>query len=202
MPSTPEQECEAKTEVKGSRFIGRILPVSSRGEAKARLREIRAKYHDATHNCWAYRIIEGGVFEERFSDEGEPSGSAGKPIVESLRERDIVNALLVVTRYFGGTKLGIGGLSRAYRECARSVISLSSLAEVVDSLEFELSFSYPFEPALKNLLRKLEGTIESSSYQANVVWRVSVPKARADEFTETAGNICRGELEMKVYDND
>ena len=99
----------------GSRFISYAYPVETEEEARAFLNEIRRKYHDARHNCWCYRIHGG---PERFSDDGEPQGSAGMPMLEVFRKENVENCVCVVTRYFGGVLLGTGGLSRAYSQAA------------------------------------------------------------------------------------
>jgi uncharacterized YigZ family protein len=106
----------AQTRVLGSRFLGRALPVSDFREVSARLEEQRKLHHDATHWCWAARI--GPDMNEKSSDAGEPRGTAGAPILSEIRKRDLSDCVVIVTRYFGGTKLGRGNLARAYGECA------------------------------------------------------------------------------------
>ncbi|NQS97019.1 MAG: YigZ family protein [candidate division Zixibacteria bacterium] len=191
----PKTECEAKTEIKDSRFIGRIIPVCSRENAEIKLKQVKEKFRDAAHNCWAYRIMSGGE-SIRFSDEAEPSGTAGKPILESILERNIGDALLVVTRYFGGTKLGIGGLSRAYRNCAREVIAKCKLEEKAEILKLEMHFLYCYEPQLRNFLYKSEGAIDFSYYEQYVIWKITIPEKTADEFISKCTDICRGDLQI------
>ena len=106
----PAGHGESELTEKRSRFLGHLLPVDTEEDARAFLAEIRRKYHDARHNCWCYRIHDGA---ERFSDDGEPQGSAGMPMLEVFRREDVENYVCVVTRYFGGVLLGTGGLSRA-----------------------------------------------------------------------------------------
>lgn len=195
---TPKTECTAKTDVKNSRFIGSLLKVKSKSDAEQKLQEVKAAYNDATHNCWAYRISDEGEIEFRFSDEGEPSGTAGKPILESLEEGNIIDALLVVSRYFGGTKLGMGGLNRAYRKCARETISNCAFEDKVETVRLEMHFLYCFEAQLRNLLYRFKGTIEFSYYEQHVIWKVVMPQSTFDEFLNTCRDICRGEIEIKV----
>jgi uncharacterized YigZ family protein len=115
--TTPAAPTEAEIVIKKSRFIGQVRPVRSVDEAEVALQEIRAVHKTATHNCYAY-TVGLGVPVERFSDDGEPSGTAGRPILEVLRRRGVANTLLVVTRYFGGTLLGANGLVRAYTDAS------------------------------------------------------------------------------------
>lgn len=194
----PKFETEARIEVKKSRFIGRIIPVESKSEAEETLKSVKKSFSDAIHNCWAYRIGAGDGAIFRFSDEGEPSGTAGKPILESLEERNISNALLVVTRYFGGVKLGMGGLSRAYRECARAVIAGARLKEMVEMVKFKMHFLYSFEPQLRSRVYELKGCVNRSFYSQNVLWEVEIPKSCSDNFCGEALEICRGQLEIEI----
>jgi uncharacterized YigZ family protein len=122
-----EQKSEIK--VKGSRFIGETILVFDSESALDRLSKIRKREHSATHHCWAYRCGLGANEECRLSDDGEPSGTAGKPIADAIAGYGVSNCLIVVTRYFGGTELGTGGLARAYAECAKQVLTLSGRAE-------------------------------------------------------------------------
>ena len=110
---------ESEIVEKRSRFLGHLRNVHSEEEAKAFIQECKRQYHDARHNCWCYRIYNG---PERFSDDGEPQGSAGMPMLEVLRREQIVNVVCVITRYFGGVLLGTGGLSRAYSASAKEAL--------------------------------------------------------------------------------
>jgi len=193
----PQKSGEAKIEIKGSRFIGRLVCAENISEAEGKLLEIKNEFRDATHNCWAYRLHTGdGKFEFRYNDEGEPSGTAGKPIFDSMEEKNIGDALLVVTRYFGGTKLGMGGLSRAYRQCARETISNAILSEKIELTEFELRFPYIYEPVMRSHLHRSDGNLEFSRYEDSVTWKVNIPKIAAAVFIELAKDICRGDLEI------
>ena len=119
---TPEKAIETEYVVNRSRFIGRCFPVSTEAEALAILDTVRKQHYDATHNCYAYSILDGA---RRFSDDGEPGGTAGMPIMDTLIRSNTENALIVVTRYFGGILLGSGGLVRAYSKSASDVLNAS-----------------------------------------------------------------------------
>ena len=112
----------ASLKIQRSEFVAIAVPVESREDFDAALDAISRKHHDATHLCWAWRGLTGNAIEERSSDAGEPSGTAGKPILQSIESADLVNVGIVVVRYYGGIKLGTGGLARAYRDAAREVL--------------------------------------------------------------------------------
>ena len=118
-------ECgpEIEIKVKGSRFIGQVFPAADREQAAARLQQVRRRYHDATHHCSAWRVGAPGSDRSRSDDDGEPSGTAGPPILGAIEGAGVYQVLVVVTRYFGGTKLGSGGLVRAYGEAARQALA-------------------------------------------------------------------------------
>lgn len=122
----PKEMTTAEVVIKKSRFIGHIVPVNSVEAAEAELERIRTDHKAANHNCYAY-AVGLGVPNERFSDDGEPSGTAGRPILEVLRRRGLTNTLIVVTRYFGGVLLGANGLVRAYAETAAAAIGAADL---------------------------------------------------------------------------
>ena len=195
----PKSPGRSRTEVKGSRFIGSLEHVTSRIEAEKIIRQFKLKFSDASHNCFAYRVLNpDGSEYHRFSDEGEASGTAGKPILDSLSEKNIFEALLIVSRYFGGTKLGIGGLNRAYRECARSAIAAADLEEKVESRQILLHFDYQHEPQIKNLIFRMKGIIDSSVFNDQVRYSVTLPSGDCDEFLLKAKDICRGQLNYEL----
>ncbi len=115
----PVEEVKESLTVKGSKFIASLFPVSSKEQAESILEKVRKQYYDATHNCFAYRVYPD---IERYSDDGEPSNTAGKPIMSVIKGNELFNTLVVVTRYFGGTKLGVGGLIKAYGESAKKAV--------------------------------------------------------------------------------
>ena len=138
---TARAASETEFTVNKSRFIGRCFPVSSEEEALARLDEIRKLHHDATHNCWAYNL-RGGIM--RFSDDGEPGGTAGMPIMDTLIRSETLDAIIIVTRYFGGILLGGGGLVRAYSHGAKialdagEIITMSLCSEMKAECDYTL----------------------------------------------------------------
>ena len=155
-----------------SHFIGNILRVSSPEEAKAQISSIAAKYRDATHNCWAYRTGLKGEFAHS-SDAGEPSGTAGKPILNALQRSELANVALIVTRYFGGIKFGIRGLIEAYRHIAEETINKAQLNEIILKDFWEIITDYAQAERLKYALQELRAEIQQVDYRTMVTIHVS-----------------------------
>ena len=124
----PTGAAEAELVEKRSRFIGQLFPVESEEEARACIERVKKKHYDARHNCWCYRLREGGA--ERYSDDGEPQGTAGQPMLNVFQREDVWNVCCVVTRYFGGILLGAGGLVRAYTQAAKDALDASGISVV------------------------------------------------------------------------
>lgn len=133
---------EAVFKDKGSRFLAYAWPIAREDEVKPYLEQLRKKYYDATHHCYAWRLGAEGKFS-RMNDDGEPSGTAGRPILGQMLSNELTNVLIVVVRYFGGTKLGVAGLINAYREASREVIASAEIIERTVDAVFEIRFSYP-----------------------------------------------------------
>ena len=174
---------ESELTEKRSRFLGHLIPVETEEDARAFLSEMKRKYHDARHNCWCYRIHDGA---ERFSDDGEPQGSAGMPMLEVFRKENIENYVCVVTRYFGGVLLGTGGLSRAYSQAAKD--ALLAAGTVSTGLWCEISFPCPYGllERFKNELATAGAVQGEFSYGADVTVRAMIP---ADDAAALAARI-------------
>jgi uncharacterized YigZ family protein len=189
--------------VRGSRFIGTAIPVDTRDAAAAELDAIRKEFWDATHNCYAWRLAPDGL-QYRFADDGEPSGSAGKPILFVLQQRELVNALVVVTRYFGGTKLGVGGLARAYGETASAVLDLVSVVAEFDRDTLQVFTTYEDMRAVRQLVESYALSFEEE-FRDVITYRMQIRSDQVDEFsarlTETsqgrAGMISLQQIESK-----
>ena len=167
--------------VKGSRFLGLAAPARSEEEAQELLASARREFHDARHHCSAWRLGTGGeVF--RWSDDGEPSGSAGRPLLAALEGRELVDTAVVVVRWFGGTKLGVGGLVRAYGEAAAAVLDLAPQEVVTLRRRFELRHAYELSGPVAALLAEFELAPTESEYGAEVRLVVELPLARCEAF--------------------
>ena len=139
---TIQEEEQTQIVEKKSKFIAEIYPVTNIQEVQNKIKEVKKKYYDAKHHCIAYRIIEEGRIIERASDDGEPSGTAGAPMLNLLKGNNLCNVLVVVTRYFGGILLGTGGLVRAYSEATNSVIQKSKMINITEGYEITLKLEY------------------------------------------------------------
>lgn len=176
---------------KKSRFIGYTAPTESEEEATAFIDSIRKKHYDARHNCFAYSLGTDKQPLERCSDDGEPQGTAGKPILEVIKGSGIRNICVVVTRYFGGTLLGTGGLVRAYTEAARAGIAASQVHVVRSLTEAKMEFGYTELGRLNYLIEQTDAAIVSTEYTDTVTMtvRVYTPvyEAFVRQVTETTG---------------
>lgn len=158
----PEGEARAELREKGSRFLAVVLPVADEKAASDALALVRERYPDATHHCWAYRL--GEPARERSSDDGEPAGTAGAPMARVLAGRGISDVLAVVVRWFGGTKLGKGGLARAYGSAVGEALAGARLATRFPTVVVEIECSYERLGAVKRLVRPPQIVLEDEAY--------------------------------------
>lgn len=153
---------------KKSKFIGTIIPIKSVEDAENKIKEIKKKYYDARHNCFAYRVIDNKSIVERSSDDGEPSGTAGAPMLNIIKQKNLCNILIVVTRYFGGILLGTGGLVRAYSQATENAIKKSTLVNKVKGLEVEIITEYKELEKIKYFCRIKNINISDIKYNEDV----------------------------------
>lgn len=173
---------EAAFEIRGSEFIGSVTPVRSIAEAEAFIEEITGDHPDASHIVPAYRIrTEDGMLREWSSDAGEPSGSAGKPVLNLLQQRELENVAVAVTRYFGGTKLGVGGLARAYGRAAKEAIDAVGVVDREPHLEVEITVEYDDSGTVRGLIESSDYDF-TAEYDEEVRFTVLVPIAESDEL--------------------
>ncbi len=173
---------------KGSRFLSFAFPVTSEEEAKENLNRLRTKYHDARHHCYAWML---GRKKEQFrsSDDREPSGTAGKPILGQIHSSGLTNVEVIVVRYFGGTLLGTGGLIEAYREAARDALTHAAVIEKTENSVFRLSYPYVHMNEVLKLVKDEKAEILSSQYDEEGQTEVAVRMSRAGSFLERARRI-------------
>lgn len=174
-------EYEVKIEIKRSIFIATVKGEVDGEGADEFVKRIRKKYPDATHNCYAYVGDELGNLT-RFSDDGEPSGTAGQPILDVLRKQNIVKTAIVVTRYFGGIKLGAGGLVGAYSECASKGVLEGKINAKVECEEILITSDYPTYAVVEKFLRKRNTVIDAIDYNNDVRCTVFVPLDDVESF--------------------
>ena len=174
---------ERELEVKKSRFIAWVLPVSDREQVKQAVAEARQAYPDARHVCWGYQIGRpGAAAEAGMSDDGEPSGTAGKPILGVIQHKDMGDVLVIVIRYFGGIKLGAGGLVRAYAGAAERVLSAVErrIAQAMAVWNLKLAFSQ--EQPLRHWCDQVQGQVLQVDYGTDVLAQVAVPVNASGEL--------------------
>lgn len=191
-PYKSVKQCsEAEYTVNRSRFIGRCFPVDSEEAALCLLGDIRKKHWDATHNCFAYRIGENAA--ARFSDDGEPGGTAGKPIMDMLTGRGLTNVLCVVTRYFGGILLGAGGLVRAYSKSAADAVTKAGMVSYLPGTVLDIPMDYSRYGALEGFIRA-NAEVRNVAFAQNVVVTVAVEDTNLLKFmkevTERSDGRC------------
>lgn len=176
---TIEGEAEAIFKERSSKFLCYAYHVESEEEIAARLEPLRKRYYDATHHCYAWRL---GPFGERFraNDDGEPSSTAGKPILGQLLSREITNCLIVVVRYFGGTKLGVPGLIAAYKESAAAVLDEAKVVERTVDRRLRIEFSYISMNDVMRIIKEDQPTIEEQTFDNLCSMTLSVRESKAD----------------------
>ena len=177
---------------KKSRFIGRLWPVETEEEALQRIQEMKKKHYDATHNCWAYIIRDGAV---RFSDDGEPGGTAGMPMLQVLQREELHNVVCVVTRYFGGILLGAGGLVRAYTKGAKIAVDAAGKSMKRVWTVLYLPCPYNFYERVKLAVSAFDGIIRGTDYGAEVELEVLFPEARTEGFLAHLTDMTSGTVE-------
>ena len=165
----------ARLEIKKSEFIAHAYPVSSREQAMFHVEQLREQYPDARHWCWAYIIGDpDNTTSAGFDDDGEPSGTAGRPILNVLQHKSIGNVIIVVVRYFGGIKLGAGGLTRAYAGSAQAAVDQMILQPYVPMTQVQILADFATEAQCRYVVESLEGTIEDVAYSKQVTLTVTI----------------------------
>ena len=177
---TIQQRERTSIKVRGSEFIATAIPVSSKDQALKELESLRSEFWDATHNCFAYRIGKGGL-EFRTSDDGEPSGSAGKPILFVLHKYDVSDILMVITRYYGGTKLGVGGLARAYSDSTSAVLELCVKIPVYFTKDIKVLCIYEDVDIVRRIIDAY-AINSDSEYRDAVEFIARIPESQCETF--------------------
>ena len=180
--TTVKSQAEAEIVEKRSRFIATVKPVQTEEEALEFLNMLKQKYWNATHNVYAYIIEENSIM--RYSDDGEPGGTAGLPVLDMLKKSGLTNLIVVVTRYFGGVLLGTGGLVHAYSKSAKAGVDAAGILDMVLCREIKIECEYTNLGKLQNELSKWENVIkEEPEYSDKVIMPVYVPVSKAENFS-------------------
>jgi uncharacterized YigZ family protein len=183
---------DAVLKVLGSRFIGQARPAACESEAEAVIGDIRKQYYDATHSCYAYRTGMGSEVKFRYSDAGEPSGTAGRPIYSQIEGKGVTNIVVVVTRYFGGTKLGSGRLARTYSEVAAKAIEAAGIEEKFVTGRISFLIHHHDYDNVERLIRLYEGQRIFSDFSDEVRLEVEIRLSRIEEFKQALSEATSG----------
>lgn len=177
-----EKNTTAEIIEKKSRFIANLFYVETPQEAEDKIKQIKKKYYDAKHNCFAYITLNGNEIQKKCSDDGEPSGTAGAPILEILEKQSIYNVVVIVTRYFGGILLGTGGLVRAYSDSLKEAIKKSTLVEQEPGYEAEIKLPYADFEKFKYYCNKNNINIINSEYSDFIICKIEVNDAEKNRL--------------------
>lgn len=191
----PYEIAESEFVEKRSRFIGHIWPVETEEEAQARIKEMKSQYYDARHNCWCYLIGDNIM---RYSDDGEPQGTAGQPMLKVFQRENVTNVCCVVTRYFGGILLGAGGLTRAYSKSAKDALSAAGAATMGLWRQVRMRCPYPLLERVKLEIGALGGMIDDTEYGADVVVTASMPNDGAEKLQTRLTELSAGGIELEI----
>lgn len=185
---TINKEAQSEIVVKKSRFIAEVFYVETEKEADEIIKKIQKREHSAKHHCYSYRILEDSLIE-RMSDDGEPSGTAGSPMLAILQGKDLINVLVVVTRYFGGILLGTGGLVRAYSDAASNALEEAGTKKIQKGLQISIEVDYSSFEQLKYYLNTIGGKIISSEYENSIKSVIEIPQKYSDNFSSNYQNL-------------
>lgn len=188
----PTAASETELVEKRSRFLGRVWRVPSEEEARARIEETKKRHYDARHNCWCYVIKDGPV---RYSDDGEPQGTAGQPMLGVFQKEGVVNVCCVVTRYFGGVLLGAGGLVRAYTQSAKDALDAAGISVVRRWVAMEIPCTYAQLESIRREVESARGVVENVDYGADVVLSALLPEESAADFAAHLLDVSAGTVE-------
>ena len=182
--------------IKKSRFIGYAKPIDSEEDALKFIEEIKSKHRDATHNVYAYLVGENSNIQ-RFSDDGEPTGTAGIPVLEVIKKEDLRDLVVVVTRYFGGIKLGGGGLIRAYTKGAKIALEAARIVDMVVHRKLRIGLDYSMYGKIENYLLVNDYTVDNTRFDASINITICVENEELEEFITTITNLTSGDAEIE-----
>ena len=194
----PTGPAETELVEKRSRFLGQVFPVESEEEARARIEAVRKRHYDARHNCWCYRLRAGGA--ERCSDDGEPQGTAGQPMLGVFQREGVENVCCVVTRYFGGILLGAGGLVRAYSQGAAAAINACGVGTVYPTARYLIELPYPMLGRFEFFLKTEPVEIEDKQFTDVVTFTLVLKTEDEPGFIDRLTNATDGALEPLRYE--
>ena len=184
--------------VKKSRFIGYAKPIKTEQDALSFVEEIRKKHWDATHNVYAYSLREGSI--KRFSDDGEPQGTAGMPVLNVITQEGITDCVVVVTRYFGGILLGGGGLVRAYSHSAKLAVDAAGVITLVPWVVMSICCDYNLYGKIESLIRDIGGVISDTVFTDSVALSFRIEKTLVDSFDKKLQDLTNGKISFEIIE--
>lgn len=190
----PTSHSETEFVEKRSRFISQVWHIGSEDEARDRIKETRKKYYDARPNCWCYRIREEGI--DRYSDDGEPQGTAGQPMLNVFQKENVTDVVCVVSRYYGGTPLGAGGLVRAYTQAAKNALDGAGISVVRRWVSIEIPCAYAQFEAMRREVFAFGGLVENIDYGSDVLISILLPEEKTQDFAAHILDISAGTVEV------
>ena len=191
---TVKEEAREEFIEKKSRFIATIFPINSKKEAEDKIQKIKKEFWDAKHNVYAY-ILPNNI--SKYSDDGEPQGTAGLPVFTVLNKKELVNVLVVVTRYFGGILLGKGGLIRAYSESVKNVLEKAKIYEIIEKTYIEIECEYSIKDKILDYIIKHE-IQHTSAFENNVRFKIETPKGSENKIIEDIVQITNNKVNYRI----
>jgi len=188
---------ESELKVQRSRFLALAFPVQTELEAQAFLSATARRYHDSRHVCYGFKLGVGRQTITRRSDDGEPSGTAGEPILAAIAKLELTDVLVIVVRYFGGVKLGTGGLARAYGQAGAMVLAKAGIREVHLGRQFVIHFPYAQEKTIRHLLEARGGRLLDQKYGESVSWRIQLAHSVWRGFATALNDLTAGKVNLE-----
>ena len=183
---------------KGSKFLSFVIPVSTADEVKELVKNFRKEYYDASHVCYAY-MLGAERNEFRTNDDGEPNGTAGRPILGQINSRELTNVMVIVVRYFGGILLGTGGLTSAYKEAAADALSQSEVVEITVAVNITIHFDYILMNDVMRIFKDSNAQVLQQSFDNQCSMQLSIPKQDENQFVSKLNKIIGLIIEMKQF---
>ena len=185
---TIETQATAEFKDRGSKFLAYSYPLKDAKDFKTHLQELKKEHPKAAHHCFAYKIgVDGNIF--RSSDDGEPSGTAGKPIMGQIESRNLTNTLIIVVRYFGGSLLGVPGLINAYKTAASLVLQCTPIVQKAVEINYELQFNYTEMNDVMRVVKQFNCTVHKNEMQLFCILQIGIPKNQLNEVLSALTNI-------------
>ncbi len=191
----------AEIKVQRSRFLAEAAPAADEAAARKAIETVARQYHDCRHICYGWRLGISSDVQEIHNDAGEPSGTAGEPILNAIRQAGLTDCVTIVARYFGGIKLGTGGLSRAYAGAAQAAVAKAERRTVLLGREFYLHFSYQQQKTIGHLLKQHRGKTVSEEFTEAVDWHIWLPNSTWQGFADSLREATAGTVSVQAIDD-